>query len=202
MSNYSYITTVFPKFEHSKVYNDKLYSDLSITPVVPPQSFTPPQPQQSVKIAPAPIEQQQHIELSNYDYKSGAIIKPLFTPVETKIETFSENESETSRSGNFSANDTGSSRSGIQYYNKPIINNNIPHYDSPLTLARTETFTDEHSSCSSFMRHINHCEDCRMVMMKQFNVESDRIRNEELMELISYIMFGVFILLLFDQLKK
>jgi hypothetical protein len=190
MSNYSYIKTVFPKFEHSKVYNDKLYSDLSITPVVPPQSFTPPQ--QDVKVTPVPIEQQQHIELSNYDYKNGAIIKPLFTPVETKIETFSE---ESSRSGN----------SGLEYYNKPIINNNIPYYSSPLVSVKQnvpETFRNEHSSCSSYMKHISHCEDCRMVMMKQFNIESDRIRNEELMELISYIMFGIFILLLFDQLKK
>lgn len=184
MSNYSYIKTVFPKFEHSKVYNDKLYSDL--TEVVPHQSFTPPKP--SLKVTPVPVEQQQYIELSNYDYKSGAIIKPLFSKVQTNIETFSE--------------DNSSSSSGIQYYNKPIINNNIPGYDSPLVSTRTETFTDEHSSCSSFIKHINHCEDCRIVMMKQFNIESDRIRNEELMELISYIMFGVFILLLFDQLKK
>jgi hypothetical protein len=192
MSNYSYIKTVFPKFEHSKVYNDKLYSDLTLAPT---QSFTPPQ--QSIKITPVPVEQQQHVELSNYDYKSGAIVKPLFNQVQTKIETFADG------SGNLNADDI--SRSGIQYYNKPIINNNIPHYDSPLVsqnLARKETFTDEHSSCSSFIKHINHCEDCRIVMMKQFNIESDRIRNEELMELISYIMFGVFILLLFDQLKK
>ena len=38
--------------------------------------------------------------------------------------------------------------------------------------------------------------------MKQLGIETDRIRNEEIMEIISYILFGLFILILIDYLKN
>jgi hypothetical protein len=38
--------------------------------------------------------------------------------------------------------------------------------------------------------------------MKQWNIDNNRIQNEEIMELVTYIVFGIFILLLIDILKN
>jgi hypothetical protein len=64
-----------------------------------------------------------------------------------------------------------------------------------------ETFVnnDDHDN---YIKHILKCEQCKELLLKQFNIESDRIRNEEIMELISFIIFGIFILLLLDKSNK
>lgn len=54
----------------------------------------------------------------------------------------------------------------------------------------------------TYTKHIIECANCRQILMKQFNIESDRIKNEEIMELISFIMFGLFVLTLIDYLGK
>jgi hypothetical protein len=38
--SYSYVKTVFPNFEYSNVYNDKLYSDMNGTPKAVPTTMT------------------------------------------------------------------------------------------------------------------------------------------------------------------
>jgi hypothetical protein len=56
--------------------------------------------------------------------------------------------------------------------------------------------------CEEYLQHVLECNHCKDIIMKQFNIESERIRNEEIMEVVGYIMFGVFMLMLLDSLKK
>ena len=65
-----------------------------------------------------------------------------------------------------------------------------------------EKFEDEQPTCDFYMKHVLSCHSCRSIIMKQLNMDNDRIRNEEIMELVTYIVFGIFILLLIDILKN
>lgn len=56
--------------------------------------------------------------------------------------------------------------------------------------------------CDTHVKHILDCKQCKMLAIKQLSIESDKYRNEEMMELASYVIFGIFILLLIDSLKK
>jgi len=56
--------------------------------------------------------------------------------------------------------------------------------------------------CNLYTKHVLDCNKCKGMILKQFNIENDRIRNEEILELISYIMFGILILLIIDYIKR
>jgi hypothetical protein len=56
--------------------------------------------------------------------------------------------------------------------------------------------------CNDHMTHILQCSKCKEILTKQLDRQNDKIRNEEIMELISYIVFGIFILLLIESLRK
>lgn len=58
------------------------------------------------------------------------------------------------------------------------------------------------SQCDGNLNHIMKCGRCKNIIIKQLNINNDRIRNEELLELVSYIIFSIFILLLVDFIKK
>jgi hypothetical protein len=54
--------------------------------------------------------------------------------------------------------------------------------------------------CSSVMKHVLECPGCKESLFKQLNIDVDKKRNEEFMEVISYMIFGLLILLLLDRL--
>jgi len=58
------------------------------------------------------------------------------------------------------------------------------------------------NDCDNHVNHILKCTRCREQILKQFNLEQDKMRNEEIMEIMSYIIFGIFILLLIETLRK
>jgi hypothetical protein len=68
-----------------------------------------------------------------------------------------------------------------------------------------ETFTPdqhEHGLCDKYMSHVLQCTQCKDHVLTQFTQDKDKIRNEEIMEILSYIVFGIFVLLLIDALRK
>ena len=105
----------------------------------------------------------------------------------------------------------------LTYYNLPIKLNTQPSpppSPPPRVLLESKTnviekFEDEKAksacaepACDSYVKHILECSRCKSIAIKQLGIENDRIRNEEIMEVISYIIFGLFILLLIDSLKE
>lgn len=60
----------------------------------------------------------------------------------------------------------------------------------------------ENTDCENIIDHISKCSYCYKMLQKQMAIENDRIQQEEIMELVSYIVLGVFILLLIEYLKN
>jgi hypothetical protein len=81
-------------------------------------------------------------------------------------------------------------------YHPPNPMNNIPLQNNIIK----ETF--DNNDHSQYTTHVLDCPICKELLMKQFNVENQRILNTEIMELISYIIFGLFIILLIDTYAK
>lgn len=57
-------------------------------------------------------------------------------------------------------------------------------------------------NCNNNLSHVMNCSKCRTIIIKQLNIHNDKLRNEELLELFSYIVFSIFILMLVDFIKK
>lgn len=55
---------------------------------------------------------------------------------------------------------------------------------------------DEHTK---YTNHVLNCSICKEMVLRQLNVESDRLFKEEILEIISYIVFGIFMLMLLDS---
>lgn len=78
-------------------------------------------------------------------------------------------------------------------YNKPILET----YDN--TTTTPSTTQSEHDNA---INHILECNQCRSILLKQFNIETERIQHNEILELIMNIIYGFFILLLIELIKQ
>jgi len=173
--SYSYVKTVFPNFKYSNVYDTNLYKNTII-------ENTNNTNNSAKNIAP----HENNMEYFNIEQKNTT----NYELPETKIETFQNN---------------------LKYYNLPSPpihftqqHHNPPHFIEQFEKENTQDTQHKlHNSNNhtNYTTHVLDCSSCREILMKQFNIESDRIRNEEIMELISFIIFGIFILLLLDKAK-
>jgi hypothetical protein len=221
--SYSYVQTVFPEFKYSKIYDLNVYNT---TPVPPSKLET---------ITPANIENDFQPKIANVQIDNSA---------------FNTNE--------FLGGQPGDN---LHFYNKPILNNNVPNglnlnlknptglveansiaapvgpigylglnknqvvnnsliqplnqmiqpnqqlnqMNQPLNqmrdnIERTEQFTSlSDTDHKSYINHILQCQSCKEIIMKQLNIEARQQFYEEILELISFIVFGIFILLLLDK---
>lgn len=233
--SYSYIKSVFPKFEYSTVYDDKLYKNLNME--FKPGSFLSHYESSVSKLndtrAPAmqqisqPIVQQRPVQSSMQD-SSSSIIAPShllesINPFNVEFGYAEVRKPEVKRELEMFEQEASAKvnqPSGLRIYQQPIINNNIPEYNNidiqgmsminPMKsmnnsgnksgMGVKETFDDQDHDL--YIKHVMGCNICKQRLLKQFNIETERMRNDEIMELISYVMFGVFILILLDSLKK
>lgn len=152
--SYSYLKNVFPNFEASINYQNKVYNEININ--------------------------------NDKDQK----IKPIDS---SKLDLFTQSL--------IGAPYVQSQRSSSQP---------VPLQSVPSTSIQKEQLIEKFESdsseqqygCDMYMRHVLGCHKCRSILLKQWNIESDRLRNEEIMELVTYIVFGIFILVLIDILKN
>lgn len=86
------------------------------------------------------------------------------------------------------------SKDNLRYYNIPII--------EQFEETRPSSQQDCKVDCDSHISHVLSCPRCKGMISRQLNLDNDRIKNEEFMELFSYIVFGIFILLLLDSIKN
>lgn len=56
--------------------------------------------------------------------------------------------------------------------------------------------------CDDYLKHALNCSSCRATLVRQLGVDADKARNEEFMELLSYVIFGLFMLMLIDNSKS
>lgn len=213
--SYSYITSVFPKFEYSNVYDANLYNNIS---------GLNKKPESDVKFTGL-NEAKQYQEINKKYTENFA--KPAQLDINLEMYKNIENTQEITQGTEFL------SQNNNTYYNKPLpsnlINNNnnilnsnsnsnnvlinktelqnkfsskqIPTNYKELDLHK-ESFQSEQGHHETYTKHVLECDQCKEVLLKQFNIETDRIRNQEILELITFLIFGLFILLLLDGLKK
>jgi hypothetical protein len=171
--SYSYIKSVFPNFESSNIAN---YNNSGLTLK---SCEVSQQPQAAVDDAAMKgFAKSLIVESYNNTGGAGAFLEDTVKPVE--------------------------STDNLRFYGIPSVTgaqtSSIPRK------GKTEGFendkTDAPEACEKYINHVMSCGKCMSILRKQLQIESDRVRNEEVMELVSYIIFGLFILLMIDNLKK
>jgi hypothetical protein len=211
--SYSYIKSVFPNFEDSnKVYDESLYSNLQ-TPLAQPA-----QPQLQIQEVP-----KDNVSLNAPINADGfQQMQPSYTF------TDAVDRRQGSGSGDFASSTFEKSliQNNLRFYNTPISESikdieykNINPYRAyndkneqygasliaemkPTALLevnvnkKLEKF--EEDDCDVYIKHIVDCRRCRDMISRQFNIYD----NEEIMEIVSYLIFGLFILLVINSLKN
>ena len=201
--SYSYIKSVFPNFENSnKVYDESLYSNLQESQV---QQQTQQQAQQAQTQVQAPLQEVKQEQQIVYPQISNS----------NNVGDFASNTFEKNQVQN-----------NLRYYNIPISDEvkNIEYnnenkykpynikeneYGMDLTektkevklekLEKLEKFENINElGCDIYIKHISECRKCRELVSRQFNMYD----NEEVMEVISYLIFGLFILLAINSIKN
>lgn len=212
--SYSYITKVFPNFQYSNVYDANLYNNIS-------GLNKKPENIDNIKFDPL-NEAKQYQEIN----------KKYVEPMDIKLETYKNIENteygQLSKGTHFLSqnNETYYNKPlPLNLVNSTIDNSTLINktelqklYSSEIPTnykelnSHKESFSQSgHESDSSnssndlhytHTKHILECTECKEILLKQFNIETERIRNEQILELIVFLIFGLFILLLLDGLKK
>lgn len=122
---------------------------------------------------------------------------------------------------NANSTDTANKRDNLRYYNIPIPDEVMNMYTN--SLGDQSKMSEKQSGqnknierfenggkgddvcnfdCEKYITHILECVPCRGMITKQLQLDIDRSKNEEIMEVISYMIFGIFMLLLLDAIKR
>jgi len=166
--SYSYIKSVFPNFEISNNYTDKLYNSLDFF-----------------------LSNGNGLQTTKKDVKPDKL-----TPIP------------------FNGVDLGTNTSTLTSFAKDVLKNSKEE-----TIKITETkilepkeqksekfekFEGECKDldCNAYIKHVINCDKCKELFKKQLSLSNGEYDKQEIMELASYIIFGIFIILLIDYIKK
>ncbi len=200
--SYSFIKNVFPKFESSNS-NASLYNEAHLNSDHF-QNFIkdPPKPSGSLNDE---LEKHQFSPLKKENTPSfygnaGKIQTPRY---ELKVEHFEDTQNAASLD---SLKNPGGDN--LRFYNLPAptefidpyqnydeVKNNIPLEPR----ANSRTSMNEHFSngnCEQYITHMKTCQICKQHMQKYLDSSSKR---QEIMELLSYILLGVFLLMILNK---
>jgi hypothetical protein len=190
--SYSYLTSVFPEFQSSDTFGTIFQTSI-------------PTEKEQIKKSTGFDDNEMTKFAKNLLTENGENVYIL--PQTSILEEYSE--------VNFNkdikdkVNDIKSNKNNLQFYNLPYVKQiEYKEYkdskESPVKKIKSiEGYTDSNDDkCDEYMKHVLECSLCKSAITKQLQLDNDRIRNEEIMELISYIAFGIFVLLLIDNIKK
>jgi hypothetical protein len=100
----------------------------------------------------------------------------------------------------------------LQFYNKPIKqveqfdenprNDKLQFYNKPIKQVEQFDENPKNLPCDPHIQHILACPECKAIVAKQLSLQQDKNRNEEIMEMVSYVLFGIFVLMLIESLQK
>ena len=195
--SYSYIKSVFPNFETRQKFDpNKIYSNITLADSDNSNSSG----LQSVdKMLPSAYDEQEMKGFARNLLKNDST---LSIPGNALLENYE----------NATFPLPPSEKDNLRFYNIRVPSLTTPTPNIPITSTRKqrpfEPFDNEQVDnkcdihCDAYVKHILECSKCKTMITKQLNIETDRIRNEEIMELLSYLIFGVFILLLLDNIKS
>jgi hypothetical protein len=188
--SYSYIKSVFPNFENSnKVYDETLYTNIN-------SSLYNEVNIQQVK----PLENHNKENIVGKEHKKNeTFILPSNNLLENLTNVDQYNTAQFKSQNNLIKSQTQTPTiSQTRFDESPIA-----RVTSVTPVTKNESKIEiECGDCDTYIKHILDCKQCKMLAIKHLSIESDKYRNEEMMELASYVIFGMFILLLIDSLKK
>lgn len=170
--SYSYIKSVFPNFETSKVYSEDLYNISSLQK----QEQTQSKVQIPTEKIPKPFEEQY--------------VSP-FNLNKNTVQTEQKND-----------------KDNLRFYNlpyvpvQPVQEKNEENIHKSKKIVEGFEDTEENIDHNKYILHILDCKKCKESLMKQLNLLDDKIKMESYMELASYIIFGIFMIILIDTLNK
>lgn len=192
--SYSYIKSVFPNFENSnKVYDESLYSNLQ-TPLAP-QPQPQPQPLKELPLKNKVVENDQKIQ-PNGDFASSTFEKEA---TQNNLRFYNTPISESIKDIEYkNINPYGAYNDKNEEYGASLDTFETKPLSEDVVNKKIEKFEVDDNSCDVYIRHIVDCRRCRDMVSRQFNIYD----NEEMMEIISYLIFGLFILLLINSLKN
>lgn len=178
---YSYIKSVFPNFETSKVYDEKNYNSITLKNTVENNTSD-----SFLSQFILPINQKEsNTKVNNIKTESDNIKKEgIVQNSKSNILSFNENEMLSLIEEN---------------YNTLNKQNNI-HYQEMFT--NDNKNINNESECTSHLNHVLECIKCKEMFSKQLNLEYEKLKNEEIIEVVSYIVFGIFVLLILDNISK
>lgn len=167
--SYSYIKSVFPNFETSKVYSEDIYNTIGV-------------------------------QLKSQNETKTEELQPF--GAEKYVSSFNLNEKQSVKQ---SENEI-SKKDNLKFYNLPY----TPAKHQNLTEEKKnsngermiESFGDQENDHNKYILHVMECKRCKESLLKQLNLWDDKIKMEGYMELASYIIFGIFIILIIDALNK
>lgn len=175
--SYSYIKTTFPNFQYTNVYDTKIYNDII------PQPKLGIGMKQDDKFIPfsTTTDQFKVIDPKENQFQSNDYIFMN----NNSLETFQDN---------------------LKYYNKPLDENNSNASLNPFISNSIEKYevdnikqAQDQNDHTNYVKHVLECSICKDMVLKQLNIESDRLFKEEILEILSYIVFAFFILMLLDS---
>lgn len=171
---YSYIKSVFPDFTASKVYDERTYNNITLGNGV-------------AKAQLKTIEPYHDNQLQNFTASQPFTASQNLMSFEEKTPSPILNQ----KSIQLEPIDISNYKEYKEY--KELFENNKT--DLPLKIPCD-------IDCDSHINHVLTCVKCKQMITKQLNLNFDKERNEEIMELVSYMLFGVFVLLIIDNLTN
>lgn len=192
--SYSYIKSVFPNFESSQG-GEKLFNSLNTLNSTPVSHNVT-----------SPIQQKA---LPGYNEKSNV---EFVIPHSKLLETYAEldehkkepKDNQKYYKSPWLPRDLVSEFQSKAISNQGMRKENIETFDNKITNlpVMSAKSTTSCGDCDDYLQHILNCTKCKESFSKQLGIETDKTQTEEMMELVSYIIFGVFIILLIDSLKR
>lgn len=126
---------------------------------------------------------------------SYSLIKTVFPNFSTTV--YDTKLYDTIENNTIESNTRESNKIENEEEKKETFINNLKFFNEPIKSLDDVGKLVENKIIVNKPTEINECQSC-----KNKEINFDRVKNEELMELISFIMFGIFILLLIDSNKK
>lgn len=186
--SYSYVKSVFPNFSSSIVYDSNIYNNIkNDTDSIPNNTLNTSIPNASNFISNAPNIIPSNFVSSNLPTNSNTNnLKYYNTQLPNNI-NYTQRTDITNSTPQLVQPNTNDLR-------------NYENYTNQTTLPEISSITPS-SLHIQYTNHILECSECKNLLLKQFNIESSRIWNNDVLELISYIVFGIFILMALEYLK-
>ena len=86
----------------------------------------------------------------------------------------------------------------------PTDKSNLTFYIPPVPKVTVEAFEPKTDTppagCDDYLRHVVKCKQCMQTLRKQLGMSS--VDYEEILEVLSFILFGVFLLMILDRIKR